>query len=61
MEEMSEYKSYKIITLPDDTAANCLWINDTVFHLPADQRYGESIRVGSELISNILFNEIRFE
>ncbi|CAF1636033.1 unnamed protein product [Adineta ricciae] len=45
MEEMSEYKSYKIITLPDDTAANCLWINDTVFHLPADQRYGESIRI----------------
>ncbi|UJR10784.1 hypothetical protein I4U23_014971 [Adineta vaga] len=45
MEEMSEYKSYKIITLPDDVAANCLWINDTVYHLPADQRYGESIRL----------------
>ena len=61
MEEMSEYKSYKIITLPDDTAANCLWINDTVFHLPADQRYGESIRVGSKLFLNRLIKKIRFE
>jgi hypothetical protein len=45
MEEMSEYKSYKIITLRDDPAANCLFVNDTVLHLPADHRYGESIRV----------------
>jgi hypothetical protein len=45
MEEMSEYKSYKIITLRDDPPANCLWINGTVLHLPTDHRYGESIRV----------------
>jgi hypothetical protein len=45
MEENSEYKSYKIITLRDDPAANCLWINGTVLHLPIDHRYGESIRV----------------
>jgi hypothetical protein len=45
MEEMSEYKSYKIITLRDDPAANCLWVNGTVLHLPADHRYGESIRI----------------
>jgi hypothetical protein len=45
MEEMSEYKSYKTITLRDDPAANCLYINETVLHLPADHKYGESIRV----------------
>lgn len=45
MEEMSEYKSYKIITLRDDPPANCLWVNGTVLHLPTDHRYGESIRV----------------
>jgi hypothetical protein len=45
MEEMSEYKEYKTITLRDDPAANCLSINGTVLHLPADHRYGESIRV----------------
>jgi len=45
MEEMSEYKSYKTITLHDDPEANCLWINETVLHLPADHRYGESIRI----------------
>jgi len=45
MEEISEYKSYKVITLRDDPAANCLWVNGTVFHLPADHRYGESIRI----------------
>ncbi|CAF1273590.1 unnamed protein product [Rotaria sordida] len=39
MEEMSEYKLYKTITLRDDAAANCLWINETVLHLPADHRY----------------------
>ncbi len=44
MEEISEYKSYKIITLQEDPPANCLWINGTVLHLPSD-RYGESIRV----------------
>jgi len=43
---MSEYKSYKIISLHDDPAANCIWTNGTVLHLPADQRYSESIRVG---------------
>ncbi|CAF4550318.1 unnamed protein product [Rotaria sp. Silwood1] len=45
MEENSEYKSYKIISLRDDPAANCLWINGTVLHLPMDHRYGESIRI----------------
>ncbi|CAF2382906.1 unnamed protein product [Rotaria sp. Silwood2] len=45
MEENSEYKSYKIITLRDDPAANCLWINGTVLHLPLDHRYGDSIRI----------------
>lgn len=48
MEEMSEYKSYKIISLRDDPTANCIWVNGTVLHLPADQRYGESIRVSGE-------------
>jgi hypothetical protein len=54
MEEMSEYKSYKIITLRDDPAANCVLVNDTILHLPADHRYGESIRV-------ILFYFILFQ
>jgi hypothetical protein len=42
---MSEFKSYKTITLRDDSAANCLWVNETVLHLPTDHRYEESIRV----------------
>lgn len=42
---MSEYKSYKVISLRDDPPANCLWVNETLLHLPADHRYGESIRV----------------
>ncbi len=50
MEENSEFKSYKIITLHDDPPANCLWINGTLLHLPIDHRYGDSIRV------NIQFN-----
>jgi len=54
MEEMSEYKSYKIITLHDNPDDNCVFVNDTVLHLPADHRYGESIRV-------ILFNVILFQ
>ncbi len=45
MEENSEFKSYKTITLRDDPPANCLWINQTLLHLPIDPRYGESIRV----------------
>ena len=59
MEEMSEYKSYKTITLHDDPAANCLWVNETVLHLPSDHRYGESIRV-SALLSILLISELRF-
>jgi hypothetical protein len=50
MEENSEYKSYKTITLRDDPAANCLWINGTLLHLPIDHRYGDSIRVNSVLV-----------
>jgi hypothetical protein len=45
MEEISEYKSYKTITLRDDPPANCLWINGSVLHLPSDHRYEDSIRV----------------
>ena len=45
MEENSEYKSYKTITLHDDASANCLWINGTVLHLPSDHRNRESIQV----------------
>ena len=45
MEEVSEFKSYKIISLRDDPPANCLWINGTLLHLPDDHRFGESIRV----------------
>ncbi|CAF1006034.1 unnamed protein product [Adineta ricciae] len=45
MEENGHYSSYKIISLKDDVAANCLWINGTVLHLPVDSRYGESIRI----------------
>ncbi|CAF0820559.1 unnamed protein product [Rotaria sordida] len=45
MEENGEYKSYKIITLRDDPAANCLWINGTVLHLPMNHRYEDSIRI----------------
>lgn len=45
MEEISEYKSYKIISLPDDPPANCLWINGTVLRLASDYRYEDSIRV----------------
>jgi len=45
MEENSEYKSYKTITLRDDPPANCLWVNETLLHLPIDLRYGESIRI----------------
>ena len=47
MEEISEYKSYKTITLHDDPPANCLWINGTVLHLPSDYRYQDSIRVNN--------------
>ena len=47
MEENSEFKLYKTITLRDDPSANCLWINGTLLHLPTDHRYGESIRVNS--------------
>jgi hypothetical protein len=50
MEENSEFKSYKIITLHDDPPANCLWINETLLHLPIDHRYGDSIRVNIHLI-----------
>jgi len=45
MEENSEYKSYKTITLRDDPPSNCLWVNETLLHLPIDLRYGESIRI----------------
>ena len=45
MEEVSKFKSYKIISLRDDPPANCLWINGTLRHLPEDYRFGESIRV----------------
>ena len=45
MEENSEFKLYKKISLRDDPSANCLWINGTLLHLPIDHRYGESIRV----------------
>jgi hypothetical protein len=45
MEEISEYKSYKIITLREDPPANCLWINGTILHLPSELRYEDSIRV----------------
>jgi hypothetical protein len=50
MEENSEYKSYKTITLRDDSSANCLWVNGTLLHLPIDHRYGESIRVNIILL-----------
>ena len=50
---MSEYKDYKTITLHDDPASNCLWINGTVLHLPVDHRYGESIRVS--FFSSLIF------
>ncbi|CAF3420279.1 unnamed protein product [Rotaria socialis] len=61
MEEMSEYKFYKIITLRDDATANCLWINGSILHLPADHRYEESIRtlinrLGSTLSHSELLN-----
>ncbi|CAF3226674.1 unnamed protein product, partial [Rotaria sp. Silwood2] len=61
MEEMSEYKLYQTITLRDDAAANCLWINGTILHLPTDHRYEESIRtltsrLGSTLSHSELLN-----
>jgi hypothetical protein len=58
MEENSEYKSYKVITLRDDSPANCLWVNGTLLHLPIDHRYGENIRVN--IILFIFFKIINF-
>lgn len=59
MEEMSEYKYYKIVRLNDDSPANCLWINGTVLHLPSDHRYGESIRIlTNRLGSNVSHGEL---
>lgn len=58
MEENSEYKSYKIITLNDDPPANCLWINGTVLHIPLDRRYKQSIQVN--IIQFIFDNKIKY-
>ena len=54
MEDISEYKLYKIITLRDDPPANCLWINGTVLHLASDYRYEDSIRVRTNFFYSIL-------
>ncbi len=60
MEENSEFKSYKIITLHDDPPANCLWINGTLLHLPIDHRYGDSIRVNIYFIPFLLIRNYDF-
>lgn len=54
MEDISEYKLYKIITLRDDPPANCLWINGTVLHLTSDYRYEDSIGVRINSLNSIL-------
>ena len=55
MEEISEYKSYKIITLREDPPANCLWINGTILHLPSELRYEDSIRVKILFLFSIVY------
>ena len=32
MKEIAEYRKYQVITLPDNYAANCIYVNGTLLH-----------------------------
>jgi hypothetical protein len=37
IKEMAEYKNYKIITLPEDFAVNCIYANGTLLHCAQEE------------------------
>ena len=37
MKEISEYKKYQVITVPDVNAVNCIYLNNTLLHCSQEE------------------------
>ena len=37
MKEIAEYKKYKVVTIPDELASNCIYINGTLLHCAQEE------------------------
>ena len=58
MKEISEYKKYKIITIPDEMATNSVYINGTLLHCSQEEwpnSYDVSIKIFLSKKSYTLF------
>lgn len=44
MKEISEYKKYQVITIPDNNAVNCIYLNNTLLHCSTEE-YPASAKV----------------
>lgn len=51
MKELSEYKKYQVITVPEYQAVNCLYLNNTLLHCSSAE-YPNSAKTFAEKIEN---------
>lgn len=51
MKEISEYKKYQVITIPEHNAVNCLYLNNTLLHCSAEE-YPNSAKMFSTKIDH---------
>jgi hypothetical protein len=49
MKDISEYKKYQVITIPEVNAVNCLYLNNTLIHASSDE-YPNSFKIFSSRI-----------
>ena len=52
MKEISEYKKYQVITVPENQAVNCLYLNNTLLHCSSDEYPNSAKMFGSKIDQN---------
>jgi hypothetical protein len=52
MKEISEYKKYHIITVPDLHGVNCIYLNNTLLHC-SHEEYPNSAKVKKNSFENL--------
>ncbi len=52
MKEISEYKKYQVITIPEQNAINCLYLNNTLVHCSSEEYAPSAKTFASKIESN---------
>jgi hypothetical protein len=54
MKEIAEYRKYQVITVPEQSAINCIYVNNTLLHCSKEE-FPKSAAVIILIIFNVKF------